>query len=111
MLNGQLWKIWKENAFIELCSLFIDILAFELGKLFPGMGILFRFSTQGSEFCTENCSRGRDFYGKKLVAQGCGGGGGGGIVAGQSDTRVMVAFQFLPVSLVSYWQVVSVWTE
>ena len=87
-----------------MCSLFIDILAFELGKLFRGMRILFRFSTQGPEFCTENCSRGRDFYGKKLVAQGwLGGGGGGEIVAGQSDTRVVVAFQFLPISLVSYW--------
>ena len=33
---------------------FIDILAFEPGKLCPGVGILFRFfSTQGPEFCTE----------------------------------------------------------
>ena len=39
--NGQLWKIWKEAALIELFSFFIDILVFELGKLCPGMGILF----------------------------------------------------------------------
>ena len=31
--NGQLWKISKETALIELCPLFIDILAFELSKL------------------------------------------------------------------------------
>ena len=36
--NGQLWKIWKEIMF-----LFIGILAFKLGKLWPGVGILFRF--------------------------------------------------------------------
>ena len=41
--NGQLWKFWKETAVIELCSLSIDILAFELGKLCPGVRILFRF--------------------------------------------------------------------
>ena len=38
--NRQLCKIWKETALIELCSFFIDILAFELGKLCPGVGIL-----------------------------------------------------------------------
>ena len=26
-------EIWKETALIELCFLFVDILAFELGKL------------------------------------------------------------------------------
>ena len=33
---------------IELWSYFIDILAFELGTLCPGMGILFRFSGPGA---------------------------------------------------------------
>ena len=59
--NGQLWKIWKETVLIELCSFFIDILPFELGKLCPGVGILFRFSTQGPEFCTEKLSPGSGF--------------------------------------------------
>ena len=51
----------KLVAFIELCSFFIDILAFELGKLCPGVGILFRFSTRGPEFCTEKLSPGQGF--------------------------------------------------
>ena len=38
----------KLVAFIELCSFFIDILAFELGKLCPGVGILFRFFDPGA---------------------------------------------------------------
>ena len=33
----------RKYAPIELWSYFIDILAFELGKLCPGVGILFRF--------------------------------------------------------------------
>ena len=37
------WKIWKETAFIELCSFFIDPLAFEQGKLCPGVGIFVSF--------------------------------------------------------------------
>ena len=47
--NGQLWKIWKETALLELCSFFIDILAFELGKLCSEVGILFRFFDTGAE--------------------------------------------------------------
>ena len=54
---GQSWNIWKETAYIELCSFFIDILAFELGKLCPGWGFCFPFSTQGPEFCTEKMSQ------------------------------------------------------
>ena len=34
------WKIWKETAFIELCSFFIDL---EQGKLCPGVGIFVSF--------------------------------------------------------------------
>ena len=37
----------RKYALIELWSYFIDILAFELGKLCPGVGILFRFSDPG----------------------------------------------------------------
>ena len=46
--NGQLWKIWKETALIELCSFFIDILAFELVKLCPEVGILLHFFDPGA---------------------------------------------------------------
>ena len=61
----------RKYAPIELWSYFIDILAFELGKLCPGVGILFRFF-------------------KKLVAQQSaqGRGGGGGMVTGQIDTCI-----------------------
>ena len=44
----KLWKIWKETAFIESYSFFIDLSAFELGKLFPGVGFLFRFFDPGT---------------------------------------------------------------
>ena len=45
---GKLWKIWKETAFIELCSLFIDLMAFEPGKLCLGMGIFVSFFRPGA---------------------------------------------------------------
>ena len=38
----------RRYAPIELWSYFIDILAFERGKLCPGVGILFRFSDPGA---------------------------------------------------------------
>ena len=38
----------RKYAPIELWSYFIDILAFELGKLCLGMGILFGFSDPGA---------------------------------------------------------------
>ena len=40
-------KFERKYALIELWSNFIDILAFELGKLCPGVGILFRFFRLG----------------------------------------------------------------
>ena len=46
---------------IELWSCFIDILAFELGKLCPGVGFCFVFPARGPEFCTEKLSPGRGF--------------------------------------------------
>ena len=51
----------RKYAPIELWSYFIDILAFELGKLCLGVGILFGFSVRGPEFCTEKLSPGRGF--------------------------------------------------
>ena len=56
------WKIWKETAFIELCSFVIDLLAFEQDKLCPGAGIFVSFfSTPGQEFCAKKLSWGRGF--------------------------------------------------
>ena len=56
------WKIWKESAFIELCSFFIDLLAFEQAKLCPGVGIFVSFFfTRGQEFCAEKLSQGWGF--------------------------------------------------
>ena len=42
------WKIWKETAFIELCSFFIDLLAFEQGKLCPWVGVFVSFFYPGA---------------------------------------------------------------
>ena len=78
--NQALWKIWKETALIELWSYYIDILAFEPGKLCPGVGILFGFSTRGPEFYTEKLTPVRGFRRKKLVARG--------MVTGQIDTCI-----------------------
>ena len=69
--NGQLWKIWKETAFIELCPFFIDLLAFEQGKLCPGVGIFVSFfRPRGRSFALKSCPGGGDFDGQKLVARG-----------------------------------------
>ena len=55
----------RKYAPIELWSYFIDISAFELGKLCPGVGILFRFFQPGGRsFALKSCPRGRDFDGK-----------------------------------------------
>ena len=55
----------RKYAPIELWSYFIDILAFELGKLCPGVGILFRFFRPGGRsFALKSCPRGGDFDGK-----------------------------------------------
>ena len=59
--SGQLWKIWKETAFIELC----DILALELGKLCPGVGIFVLFFRPGDRtFALKSCPGDGDFDGK-----------------------------------------------
>ena len=55
----------RKYALIELWSYFIDILAFELGKLCPGVGILFRFFRPGGRsFAMKSCPPGGDFDGK-----------------------------------------------
>ena len=59
------WKIWNETAFIELCSFFIDLLAFEQGKLCPGVGIFVSFFWPGGRsFVLKSCPGGGDFDGK-----------------------------------------------
>ena len=59
---GKLCKIWKETAFIKLCSFFIDLLAFELGKLCPRVRIFaLLFRPGGRSFALKSCPGGRDF--------------------------------------------------
>ena len=83
--NEQLWKIWKETTFIELCSFSIDLLAFEVGKLCPGVGIFVSFFRPGGQsFALKSCPEGRDFGGKNLWP----GGQPGGMVTGQIDTCI-----------------------
>ena len=54
-----------ETAFIELCSIFIDFLAFKLGKLCPGVGIFVSFfQPRGWSFALKSCPRGGDFDGE-----------------------------------------------
>ena len=55
----------EKTALIELCSFFIDILAFELVKLYPGVGILLHFFRPGGRsFALKICPRSGDFDGK-----------------------------------------------
>ena len=52
---------WKKTAFIELCFFFIDLFAFELGKLCPGVGIFVSFFRPGGR---SFALKGGDFDGK-----------------------------------------------
>ena len=83
----------RKNALIELWSYFIDILAFELGKLCPGVGILFHFFRPGGRsFARKSCPRGGDFAKKNsgpAVSPR-------GMVTGQIDT-VLYRFGSYPV--------------
>ena len=55
----------ERNCFLKLCSLFIDVLAFELGKLCPGVGIFASFFRPGGRrFALKSCPGGGDFDGK-----------------------------------------------
>ena len=74
---GKLWKIWKETAFIKLCPFFIDLLAFELGKLRPGMGIFASFFNPGSGVLHWKAVPVVGILTEKLVAREVGGGGNG----------------------------------
>ena len=68
----------ERNCFYRIVFLFIDLLAFELGKLWPGVGIFVSFFRPGARsFVLKSCPRGGDFDGKKLVARGSARGGDG----------------------------------
>ena len=55
-------KFGNKTAFIELCFFFIDLLAFELGKLCQGVGIFVSFfSPGGRSFALKSCPGGGDF--------------------------------------------------
>ena len=84
-MDSELWKIWKETAFIKLCSFFIDLLAFEPGKLCPGVGIFVSFFRQGSEFCTEKAVPGAGILTEKISGSGS---ARRGMVTGQIDTCI-----------------------
>ena len=58
-------KFGKKTIFIELCFFFLDLLAFELGKLCLGVRIfVLFFSTRGRSFALKSCPGGGDFDGK-----------------------------------------------
>ena len=84
--NGQLWKIWKETAFIELWSYFIDILAFEPDKLCPGVGIFFVFFDPGAGVLHLKAVPGAGILTEKIVARGSA--RRGAMVTGQIDTCI-----------------------
>ena len=53
------------DGLIELCSFFIDLSAFEPGKLCPGVEILVSFFRPGGRtFALKSCPGGGDFDGK-----------------------------------------------
>ena len=55
----------RKYAPIELWSYFIDILAFEPGKLCPGVEKFVSFFRPGGRsFALKSCPQGRDFDGK-----------------------------------------------
>ena len=58
-------KFGKKTAFIELCFFLFDLLAFELGKLCPGVGTFVSFFRPGGwSFSLKSLSWGGDFDGK-----------------------------------------------
>ena len=75
--NGQLWKIWKETALIELWSYFIDVLAFRTRQIMPRGGDFVSFSRSGGQsFALKSCPRGGDSEGKYYWPWGQPGGDG-----------------------------------
>ena len=89
---GKLWKVWKETAFVKLCSFLIDLLAFELGKLCPGVGIFSSsfFRPGGRNFALKSCTGGGDFE-EKISCPGIS--PWGLMVTGQIDTCITFASQ------------------
>ena len=80
----------ERNCFYKLYSFFIDLLAVELGKLCPGVGIFASFfQSGGRSFALKSCPGGGDFDGK-ISCPGIspGGGGEGEMVTGQIDTCI-----------------------
>ena len=63
------WNLERNRSY-RITFLFHWCLGIRVGKLPPGVGILFRFFDLGPEFCTEKLSPGRGFWRKKLVARG-----------------------------------------
>ena len=55
----------ERNCFYRIRFIFIDFLAFELGKLCPGVGIFVSFFRPGGRsYALKSCPRGGDFDGK-----------------------------------------------
>ena len=73
---------------MELWSYFIDILAFEQGKLCPGVGILFRFLDPGAGVLHWKAVPEAGIMMKKINGPGV---SPGGMVTGQVDTCITLA--------------------
>ena len=99
--NGQLWKIWKETALIELCSFFFDILAFELVKLCPGVGILLHILDSGAEVLYWKAVPGTEILTEKISGQAVSPKGGAGIVTIQIDTCIMLVMVHTAFTIIS----------
>ena len=82
---NKLWKIWKETAFIELCSFLIDLLAFELGKLCLGMGIFVSFFDPGAGVLRWKAVPGAGIMTEKISGPGV---SPRGMVTSQIDTCI-----------------------
>ena len=83
---GNYGKFGKKLPFIELYSFFVDLLAFELGKLCPGVGTFVSFFCPGGRcFALKSCPGGGDLDGKNIVARRS---ARGGMVTGQIDTCI-----------------------
>ena len=85
----------ETNCSNRIIFFFIDILAFELGKLcLGGGGGCFVFATRGRSFALKSCPRSGVLDGK-ISGPGVsrGGGGGGGMVTGQIDTCITECFR------------------
>ena len=66
------------------------MLAFEQGKLCPGMGILFCFLDPGAGVLHQKAVPGAGILTEKVSGLGLARGGGGGIVTSQTDTCINI---------------------